>query len=107
MNGVSRRHGQVSRNLWRDLWPGRPWETVPIGHVTNGVHLATWMASPIMGLLDEHLGPDWGSRLDEPGFWDQVLTLDHAKLWEVHLRLKQILANSCAGGCAPPLRRRS
>ncbi len=93
VNGVSRRHGQVSRNLWRDLWPGRPWETVPVGHVTNGVHLATWMASPIMGLLDEHLGPEWGSRLDEPGFWDQVLTLDHAKLWDVHLRLKQILAN--------------
>ena len=67
MNGVSRRHGQVSRNIWRELWPGRPWETVPIGHVTNGVHLATWMASPIMALLDEHLGADWGDRLDEPG----------------------------------------
>src|SRR6185295_12058015 len=65
VNGVSRRHGQVSRNIWRDLWPGRPWETVPIGHVTNGVHLATWMASPVMGLLDDHLGEDWGSRLDD------------------------------------------
>jgi starch phosphorylase len=93
VNGVSRRHGQVSRNLWRDLWPGRPWETVPIGHVTNGVHLATWMASPIMGLLDEHLGEGWGAHLDEPGFWDRVLTLDHAKLWDTHVRLKLILAN--------------
>ncbi|HEX2635621.1 MAG TPA: alpha-glucan family phosphorylase [Gemmatimonadales bacterium] len=93
VNGVSRRHGQVSRNIWRDLWPGRPWETVPIGHVTNGVHLATWMASPIMALLDEHLGPDWGSRLDDPGVWDRVLTLDHGRLWDAHLRLKQILAN--------------
>ena len=55
VNGVSRRHGQVSRTLWRDLWPGRRWEAVPIGHVTNGVHLATWMATPIMELLDEHL----------------------------------------------------
>jgi starch phosphorylase len=93
VNGVSRRHGQVSRNLWRDLWPGRPWEAVPVGHVTNGVHLATWMASPIMNLLDAHLGRDWGNRLDEPGFWDQVLTLDHGRLWDAHLRLKQILAN--------------
>jgi starch phosphorylase len=93
VNGVSRRHGQVSRNLWRDLWPGRPWEAVPVGHVTNGVHLATWMASPIMNLLETHLGHDWGNRLDEPGFWDQVLTLDHAQLWDAHLRLKQILAN--------------
>lgn len=93
VNGVSRRHGQVSRNLWRELWPNRPWETVPIGHVTNGVHLATWMASPIMALLDEHLGPDWGERLEEAGFWDRVLTLDHAKLWEAHLRQKRALAH--------------
>ena len=91
VNGVSRRHGQVSRNLWRELWPARPWETVPIGHVTNGVHLATWMASSIMGLLDEHLGPDWGNRLDDPHLWDQVLTLEHAKLWDAHNRLKLVL----------------
>jgi starch phosphorylase len=93
VNGVSRRHGQVSRNIWRELWPNRHWEAVPIGHVTNGVHLATWMASPIMALLDEHLGPDWGERLEEPGFWDRVLTLDHAKLWDAHVRQKRALAN--------------
>ncbi len=93
VNGVSRRHGQVSRNIWRELWPARPWETVPIGHVTNGVHLATWMASPIMALLDQHLGPDWGDRLDDPQLWDRVLTLDHEKLWDVHTRLKLILGN--------------
>ncbi len=92
VNGVSRRHGQVSRNIWRELWPNRPWEAVPIGHVTNGVHLATWMATPIMAVLDEHLGPNWGERLEEPGFWDRVLTLDHAKLWEAHLRQKRALA---------------
>ena len=93
VNGVSRRHGQVSRNIWRELWPNRHWEAVPIGHVTNGVHLATWMASPIMALLDEHLGPDWGEHLEEPGFWDRVLTLDHTKLWEAHLRQKRALSH--------------
>ena len=93
VNGVSRRHGQVTRNLWRDLWPNRPWEAVPVTHVTNGVHLATWMSSPVMALLDEHLGPDWGDRLEEPSFWDQVLTLDHTQLWEAHLRQKRALAN--------------
>ncbi len=46
-----------------------------------------------MGLLDEHLGHDWGSRLDDPALWDQVLTLDHERFWETHVRLKQILAN--------------
>jgi starch phosphorylase len=93
VNGVSRRHGQVSRNIWRELWPNRHWEAVPIGHVTNGVHLATWMASRIMALLDEHLGLNWGERLEEPGFWDRVLTLDHAKLWDAHIRQKRALAN--------------
>jgi starch phosphorylase len=92
VNGVSRRHGQVSRNIWRELWPNRHWEAVPIGHVTNGVHLATWMATPIMAVLDEHLGPNWGDRLEEPGFWDRVLTVDHGRLWEAHLRQKRALA---------------
>jgi starch phosphorylase len=93
VNGVSRRHGQVSRNLWRDLWPGRPWEAVPIGHVTNGVHLATWMAPTLMELLDEHLGRDWGDRVDDPALWDQVLTLDTQRLWDEHTRLKYVLTN--------------
>jgi starch phosphorylase len=93
VNGVSRRHGQVSRNIWRELWPNRHWEAVPIGHVTNGVHLATWMATSIMAVLDEHLGSNWGERLEEPGFWDRVLTLDHAKFWEAHVRQKRALAN--------------
>ncbi len=52
VNGVSRPHGQVSRNLWRSLWPDRPWEAVPIGHVTNGVHLPTWMAGDIQATAD-------------------------------------------------------
>ncbi|HEX5386382.1 MAG TPA: alpha-glucan family phosphorylase [Gemmatimonadales bacterium] len=91
VNGVSRQHGQVSRHLWRELWPSRPWETVPIGHVTNGVHVRTWMAAPVMDLLDERLGRDWMDRSDDPALWDQVLTLDHQRLWDAHVRLKGVL----------------
>ncbi len=91
VNGVSRRHGQVSRSLWRELWPNRPWEAVPIGHVTNGVHLPTWMAPQVMALLDEHLGRGWQQRLDDPALWDQMLSLDHEALWRAHLSLKQVL----------------
>ncbi|MFZ5623240.1 MAG: alpha-glucan family phosphorylase [Gemmatimonadota bacterium] len=93
VNGVSRVHGAVSRDLWKDLWPGRAPDSVPIGHVTNGVHLATWMANPVMELLDRHLGPDWGARQDDPALWDQVLDLDDAGLWEVHFALKKVLFN--------------
>ncbi|HEU5170268.1 MAG TPA: alpha-glucan family phosphorylase [Gemmatimonadales bacterium] len=91
VNGVSRQHGQLSRHLWRDLWPNRPWEAVPVGHVTNGVHLRTWMASPIMNLLDERLGPGWIDRKDDPSLWDNVCTLDHQQLWDAHVRLKAVL----------------
>jgi starch phosphorylase len=91
VNGVSRRHGEESRRIWHDLWPRRKTGNVPIFHVTNGVHLATWMSHRMMALLDNHLGADWGNHLDEPDLWDRVLTLDDQVLWFVHCELKDIL----------------
>jgi starch phosphorylase len=88
---VSERHGGVSRALWRDLWPGRPVEQVPIRHLTNGVHLRTWMAYGIKRLVDEHLGPDWERRRDDPEMWASVLTLDDTRLWATHQSLKGTL----------------
>ncbi len=93
VNGVSRRHGVVTRDLWTALWPGRPAEKVPIGHVTNGVHLATWMANAIMQVVDRSLGADWGNRLDEPGTWDKIMAADDATLWFAHRQLKESLLN--------------
>lgn len=90
VNAVSRRHGIVTREMSRSMWNGRDAEQVPIGHVTNGVHLATWMANPIMKLLDEHLGTAWGHSND-PALWEQILTLDDEKLWFTHQRLKHTL----------------
>jgi starch phosphorylase len=90
VNGVAQRHGIVSRELWKAMWPGRPAEEVPIGHVTNGVHLATWMANPIMQLLDRQLGVGWGASPD-PAIWDRVLGLDDEALWGQHQKLKHIL----------------
>jgi starch phosphorylase len=91
VNGVSARHGDVSRRIWGDLWPGRDAERVPIGFVTNGVHVATWMSHHMTDLLNAHLGHDWPGRVDEPAFWDCVLTLDDAALWGVHAELKAAL----------------
>jgi starch phosphorylase len=91
VNGVSRQHGRVSREIWQDLWPGRSADAVPIGHITNGVHLPTWMAAPIMHLLDEILGPGWHRSADHPRMWSQVLQLDSARLWAAHVELKQTL----------------
>ena len=91
VNAVARLHGEVTRRLWAPLWPGRREADVPITHVTNGVHLATWMSNSVMRLLDAHLGPRWGEHLDDPLLWDQVLTLDATALWDAHRALKRTL----------------
>jgi starch phosphorylase len=88
VNGVSELHGQETRRIWRALWPHHEPAQVPIGHVTNGVHLATWMAAPVMDLLDTELGPGWGGRLHEQELLDRLLGLDDTALWRVHLDLK-------------------
>jgi starch phosphorylase len=94
VNGVSRIHGEVSRRMWNDLWPGRDAEQVPIQHVTNGVHVSTWMSHHMHELLTRDLGPEWPQRVEEPGFWQQVYTLDDAALWEAHFNLKVVLLRS-------------
>jgi starch phosphorylase len=94
VNGVSRRHGEESRRIWSPLWPDREVARVPIGHVTNGVHVATWMANPLVTLLNAHLGPDWLQRMDDPALWNKVLELDGAALWAVRNELKSHLMRS-------------
>jgi starch phosphorylase len=94
VNGVSRRHGEESRRIWAPLWPGREVPKVPIGHVTNGVHVATWIANPLVTLLNAHLGAEWLLGLDDPALWSKVLELDGAALWAVHNELKSHLMRS-------------
>src|SRR6266704_5786078 len=94
VNAVSRRHGEESRRIWAPLWPDRDVARVPISHVTNGVHVATWMANRVLTLFDLHFGPDWLARVDDPKFWDKVLELDAAALWAVHNQLKAQLMRS-------------
>jgi starch phosphorylase len=80
-NGVSRRHGEVARTMWQPLYPGRDVDDVPIGHVTNGVHLGTWMAAPMRSLLDRHLGTGWEERVTDPRTWDAVDGIPDEELW--------------------------
>lgn len=86
--GVSALHGKESRKIWQPLWPDRAEESVPIGHVTNGVHLATWTARQVLRLLEEHLGEGWDRERDSAELWERVLGLDDARLWAVHEELK-------------------
>jgi starch phosphorylase len=90
-NGVSRRHGEVAREMWSGLWEGRPVEEVPIGHVTNGVHVPTWIGKSIRELLDRYLGDGWLSRAADPETWAAVDEIPDAELWEARARQREEL----------------
>ena len=89
--GVSRLHGAVSRRLWKDAWRGLPENQVPIGSVTNGVHMPTWVAPEIAELLSRYVGPDWWDLDPADGRWHAVLEIPAAELWAVHGELKRRL----------------
>ncbi len=80
-NGVSRRHGEVAREMWRALWPELEVDGVPIGHVTNGVHVPTWIGTPMRELLDRYLGEGWMARAGEADTWRAVDDIPDAELW--------------------------
>ena len=80
-NGVSARHGEVAREMWHDLWPDRAVADVPITHVTNGVHVPTWIGGPVEELLDRHLGAGWVERTADPATWEAVAGIPGDELW--------------------------
>jgi len=80
-NAVSRRHGEVARAMWQPMFPGCAVDRVPIGHVTNGVHVPTWLQGAMRELLDRHLGEGWLSRADRPETWAPVNDIPAAELW--------------------------
>jgi starch phosphorylase len=90
-NAVSSLHGEVSRAMWKCLYPGRPEDAVPIGHITNGVHVPSWLAPQMCRLYDRHLGVGWQSNSGEARTWEEIENVDDGELWETHLSLKSQL----------------
>ena len=66
MNAVSELHGKVTRAMWASMWPDRPEEQVPVGYITNGVHVPTWISSELADLFTRYLGSSWLERQDDP-----------------------------------------
>ena len=87
-NGVSALHGVVSRNMWQCLWPDRKEEDIPIGHITNGVHTATWLSSELNELFQYHLGANWMESIVRPDLWMKLESIDPAEIWEIKQVLK-------------------
>jgi glycogen phosphorylase len=90
-NAVSALHGEVSRAMWTGLYPGRSEDAVPIGHITNGVHVPTWLAPQMFRLYDRHLGTGWHEHSGEARIWEGIENVDDGELWETHLSLKSRL----------------
>ena len=91
VNGVSELHGQVTREMWGPIWPGLPEEKRPVGFITNGVHVPTWLSSELGTLFDDHLGGDWRERHDDPELWEKVLDIPDEELWAARTALRTYL----------------
>lgn len=90
-NGVSNLHGVVSRKMWAALWPWRSTQEIPIGHITNGVHVPTWLASQMRVLYDRVLPENWYERTGEAEVWKGFESVTPGELWETHQALKNSL----------------
>jgi starch phosphorylase len=95
LNGVSKMHGVLTQEMWTPLWPDREPAEVPIGSITNGVHVASWMSEQVMVLLDELFGAYWEIEPPEGEVWDKVLQLDDQRIWDLHYQLKTSLLGFC------------
>jgi starch phosphorylase len=106
-NAVSNLHGKVSRDMWQVLWPGRPVDEIPIGHITNGVHWGSWMAPVMQRLFEKELGRDWERRLAlDPALIERISEIRDGELWEIHILLKNNLIQAVRENLARAARNR-
>ena len=87
-NAVSSLHGEVSRHMWTGLWGDRPEEEVPIGHITNGIHVPSWLAPQMHQLYDRYLPAEWAQQSGLPEVWKGIEDVSDSELWETHVALK-------------------
>ena len=90
-NGVSRLHGVVSRHMWRDLWKGVPIPEIPIGHVTNGIHVPSYAGIGMKPLLDQYLGQGWMDAAPDSPVWCKVPAIPDDEYWGARMQQKEVL----------------
>ena len=90
-NGVSKLHGEVSRELFSDVWPNIAEDESPITYVTNGVHTCTWLSPRMKDLFNDYLPPYWQDRIHLESTWDKVYDIPDDRLWEAHISRKKRL----------------
>ncbi|GAB5466349.1 MAG: glycosyltransferase family 1 protein [Candidatus Kapaibacteriales bacterium] len=90
-NGVSKLHGAVSRDMWREVWNGVPTSEVPIGHVTNGIHTRTFVAPELAKLYYRYIGSGWVNETDNAKLWQRAHNIPNEELWNEKQRLRMQL----------------
>ena len=105
-NAVSALHGEVSREMWTGLYPGKSEDAIPIGHITNGVHVPSWLAPQMVRLYDRHLGAGWEKHSADAHIWEGIENVNDGELWETHLSLKSQLINFVRGRACEQAERR-
>jgi starch phosphorylase len=106
-NGVSALHGRVSRQMWQPLYPNVTEEHVPIGHITNGVHVMSWLSAPMRGIFNRVLGPDWPQRMSDPKTWRAIKEVEDSEFWETQQVLKAALIKFVRGRLVRQAKRRN
>jgi starch phosphorylase len=105
-NGVSKLHGQVSRRMWSELWPGVPVDEVPITSITNGVHTKTWLSNEMNSLYESYLGLDWVDEIANRSVWENVEQIPDEEFWRAHQRCKEQLIVFARGRLKAQVQRR-
>jgi len=106
-NGVSKLHGSVARKMWSHVWPGLPEDEVPISHVTNGIHAATWISPENANLFEQYLGPEWGVHTGHADFIHRIDAIYNEELWRAHEVSRTRLIRTCRKLMARQYRKRN
>lgn len=104
-NGVSRLHGHVSREMWRKLWDLESEADVPIGHITNGVHLPTWVGPVVGRLYSQYVDPEWVARSGSVD-WARVGAAPPDRIWAARQEQRARLVDRLRGTMAVQARAR-
>ncbi|MBN2569105.1 MAG: alpha-glucan family phosphorylase [Deltaproteobacteria bacterium] len=92
-NAVSKLHGRVAREMWKKVWKGFEENEIPIGDITNGVHMQTWMAREFRELYEQYLGIDWNMKESQASKWENIDDIPDHALWQTHTDLKNRMAD--------------
>jgi starch phosphorylase len=94
-NGVSELHGSIARRMWSKVWPGRPEDEVPITHITNGIHIPSWISTENSLLFERHLGPDWYLSTGNEESSQRIDEIYDEELWRAHEMSRSRLVRIC------------